>query len=241
MNTILISAILFVVIMLAGGVLIVFKYLSNKKKHGNKANAIPIILLTKTGNEFKAINTVGYESALNTQRVINIPAINRQFAYPTPDKFINGTLMYLQVSDVEWRPVTFTAQEMFPTQLKELIVKLNNSNGPVTLNTNEKNLLASFLHADKLTPVIDKAFATIYANNVERILKATAVEDNSIWARLQKFMPAIMIIITAVAVVILIYGFLPLYQSVASTMQAGMHIVCQLPNNTTLVSTLSHP
>ena len=88
-----------------------------------------------------------------------------------------------------------------------------------------------------LTPVIDKAFATIYANNVERILKSTAVEDNSIWARLQKFMPAIMIVITAVAVVILIYGFLPLYQSVVSTMQAGLHVVCTLPSNTSIVST----
>jgi hypothetical protein len=77
-----------------------------------------------------------------------------------------------------------------------------------------------------LVPEIDKAFRQVYANNVKNIVIATAIEGNSLWDKLSKIAPAIIIIATGLFIVLALYGFQPIFNAELAHHQLLVSVIC---------------
>ena len=133
-----------------------------------------------------------------------------------------------QIRDKMDNPLTETERfylEQLETKMKEnkkltdaeLVKYARLKEKPATSTENlteaEREELFNYLKVLKLKPEIDPAFRHIYANNVEKIVKATTIEDTSMWAKISKLMPVIMIVATCVGLAILMYAYVPLFNA----------------------------
>lgn len=229
---------IFVIIMAIGTILILLKRRQMKKS----ASSMNVVIFVPTGGGIKWITGTGSEVAVNTQKMLDIPVINRKLDYPPPSALINSTAFFIQTDKVTYRPLVIRSPETLSISLKQFKAKLEQEinappeaddtgqTAPKQYNLSEKDMkdLYTYLSENKLEPLTDSAYLLIYANNVEKIVMDTALEGEDIWARLAKFMPAIMIVATAVALAILFYAYIPLYNNVASALQGGLHVVCNV-------------
>lgn len=243
----------FVIIMAIGMILIMVKRRQMKKS----ASGMNVVIFVPTGGGIKTIMGSGVEKAVNTQKMLDVPVINRTLDYPPPSALINNTAFFIQTDKVTYRPLIVRSPETLSISLKQMRAKLeqrineppemDDTGQPIPqtydLSLVDMKSLYAYLSENKLEPLTDPAYLLIYANNVEKIVMDTAIEGDDIWSRLAKFMPAIMIVATAVALAILFYAFIPLYGHVVSGLQGGLHVTCNtggtvLVNNATIPTTV---
>ena len=231
---------IFVALIVGGFVAILI--VRHKRSKNAKKEALNVVVFIPQASGITYKTGVGYMKPVNTQKMLDIPMIDRILDYPDPAQLINNTMFYIQTSKITYRPLILQHKGSDSPALAALKVKLKaaiETNDIKAITGNDLAAALSYIDAEKLVPELDPAYLIIYANNVERIVKATAVEGNDVWSKISKLMPAIVILVTAVAIAIILYAFLPMYQAVASSLHSGLQVSCVVANATKAATTTS--
>ncbi|MEM3859289.1 MAG: hypothetical protein QW478_07765 [Candidatus Micrarchaeaceae archaeon] len=220
MFSLLVYAIIFFVILIIGVIaILIVRYKQNKKKAG-----IPVMVIQPDafGNS-SIILDVGSEVGVDTQKMLDLPKLNRQFTYPSPTTMIDKIAAYIQTSTVVYRPLIVESAFNTKPEIKKLLANID------TIDQEGKAKLADYLEGkDTLAEEIDPAYLQVYAKNAKREIELTKVEENSLMSKLVKFLPIITIVATAIALAIVFNAFQPLYTTLAGNLHPTLS--CTIPN-----------
>ncbi|MEM3859288.1 MAG: hypothetical protein QW478_07760 [Candidatus Micrarchaeaceae archaeon] len=229
MNTIFIG--IGIILVLLGAVMFMLSKRKNKVVKQTEAEATEpkqtITAIIVDENTLKANVVEG--TLIGNQLTIKKPYIKMEISEL---HLINDKIYILQKSKTEFIPLLLRSGLVKNKYKMELIDKLRN-NAPLT--DKDKNELKKFINSDKLTPYLDPSYLIVYANNVQRLLELQAQAKDTIFDRLAKWSPVIIIVFVAVAIVAVLYGYYSGLSSLAHIFMSNstLNVTCSLPTTTT--------